>query len=706
MARVTPILQYRNIGISAHIDAGKTTTTERILFYTGVNHKIGEVHTGSATMDWMDQEQERGITITSAATTCFWSGMANQFNAHRINIIDTPGHVDFTVEVERSMRILDGVVMVYCAVGGVQPQSETVWRQANKYKVPRIAFINKMDRIGADYLRVVEQLKTRLSANPVPIQLAIGAEDKFTGIVDLITMQAIYWNELDQGVTFYYDEIPGDLIELSDVWRKNLIESAVENSDELMEKYLSNDEKLSVQEIKQALRKRVLNNEIVLVTCGSAFKNKGVQAMLDAVVEYLPSPIDIKAIKGILSGEDFTMVERYANDEEPFSALAFKIATDPFVGNLTFFRVYSGVVHSGDSVLNSVKNKRERFGRIVQMHANKREEIKGVYSGDIAAAIGLRDVSTGDTLCDPSASIILERMEFPDPVISIMVEAKTKLDQEKMSVALHRLAQEDPSFRVWTDQDSGQTIIAGMGELHLEIIVERMRREFNTEVNVGKPQVAYRETIRSSIEQEGKFIRQSGGRGQFGHVWLRIEPIISPEKDNYIFLNKIVGGVIPKEYIPAVDKGVREQISNGILAGYPIVNVSVAIFDGSYHEVDSSEIAFKIAGSIAFKEGFMKANPVLLEPIMQVEVETPEHYMGDVIADLNRRRGIINSLDETSTVDGRTVVAQVPLSEMFGYATGLRSQTQGRASYSMEFLKYNEVPNNIAQVIISARKLK
>lgn len=706
MARITPILFYRNIGISAHIDAGKTTTTERILFYTGVNHKIGEVHTGSATMDWMDQEQERGITITSAATTCFWSGMANQFDSHRINIIDTPGHVDFTIEVERSMRILDGVVMIYCAVGGVQPQSETVWRQANKYKVPRIAFINKMDRVGANYLRVVEQLKTRLFANPVPIHLAIGSEDKFIGIVDLIKMQAIYWNEVDKGVTFYYDRIPDDLVDLSNVWRKNLVESAVEVSEELMDKYLSNENQVTEREIRRALRIRVLNNEIILVTCGSAFKNKGIQAMLDAVVEYLPSPVDIKSIKGVLREDDLVKIERYSSDDEPFSALAFKIATDPFVGNLTFFRVYSGVVHSGDSVLNPIKNKRERFGRIVQMHANKREEIKEVYSGDIAAAIGLRDVSTGDTLCDPSAPIILERMEFPDPVISVMVEAKTKLDQEKMSIALHRLAQEDPSFRVWIDKDSGQTIIAGMGELHLEIIVERMRREFNVEANVGKPQVAYRETIRSSVKQEGKFIRQSGGRGQFGHVWLRIEPNVHDiDKENYTFLNEIVGGVIPKEYIPAVDKGVREQVNNGVLAGYPIVNICVAIFDGSFHEVDSSEIAFKIAGSIAFKEGFMKANPVLLEPIMKVEVETPENYMGDVIADLNRRRGIISGL-ETSLVGEKTVFAQVPLSEMFGYATGLRSQTQGRASYSMEFFKYNEVPNSIAQIIINTRKIK
>lgn len=708
MVRITPILRYRNIGISAHIDAGKTTTTERILYYTGVNHKIGEVHTGSATMDWMEQEQERGITITSAATTCFWSGMKNQFDSHRINIIDTPGHVDFTIEVERSMRILDGVVMIYCAVGGVQPQSETVWRQANKYKVPRIAFINKMDRVGSDYFRVIDQLKTRLYANPVPIQLSIGSEDKFVGIIDLIEMRAIYWNELDQGVTFYYDKIPDDLIDLSNIWHKNLIESAVEESEELMEKYLSSNQQITTQEIRKSLRTRVLKNEIVLVTCGSAFKNKGIQAMLDAVVEYLPSPIDIKFTKGksnFLKKDDSINIECSSSDDEPFSALAFKIATDPFVGNLTFFRVYSGVVRSGDSILNSVKNKRERFGRIVQMHANKREEIKEVHSGDIAAAIGLRDVSTGDTLCDPSSPIILERMEFPDPVISIMVEAKTKLDQEKMGLALHKLAQEDPSFRVWIDKDSGQTIIAGMGELHLEIIIDRMKREFNVEANIGKPQVSYRETIRSSVKQEGKFIRQSGGRGQFGHVWLKIEPIVHPNKKSYIFLNKIVGGVIPKEYIPAVDKGVQEQINNGILAGYPIVDVCVTIFDGSYHEVDSSEIAFKIAGSIAFKEGFIKANPILLEPIMKVEVETPESYMGDVIADLNRRRGIINGL-ESSVVGEKTVFAQVPLSEMFGYATGLRSQTQGRASYSMEFLKYNEVPNNIAQMIISSRKIK
>lgn len=701
MARITPITRYRNIGISAHIDAGKTTTTERILFYTGVNHKIGEVHNGAATMDWMAQEQERGITITSAATTCFWAGMAKQFDSHRINIIDTPGHVDFTIEVERSMRVLDGAVMVYCAVGGVQPQSETVWRQANKYKVPRIAFVNKMDRMGANYLRVVEQLKTRLAANPVPIQLAIGAEEKFTGVVDLVKMKAINWNKADQGVTFTYEDIPADLTELADKWHQHLVESAAEVSEELMDKYLGGEE-LTEEEIKHGLRQRVLNNETILVTCGSAFKNKGVQAMLDAVIEYLPAPTDVAAINGVLD-DGKTHAERHSSDDEPFSALAFKIATDPFVGNLTFFRVYSGVVNSGDTVLNSVKEKRERFGRIVQMHANKREEIKEVRAGDIAAAIGLKDVTTGDTLCDPSAPIILERMEFPEPVISVAVEPKTKADQEKMGLALGRLAQEDPSFRVWTDEESGQTIIAGMGELHLEILVDRMRREFNVEANVGKPQVAYRETIRSTVEQEGKFVRQSGGRGQFGHVWLRIEPM-EPGGKGYEFLNEIVGGVVPKEYVPAVDKGIQEQMKSGVLAGYPIVDVRVAVFDGSYHEVDSSEMAFKIAGSMAFKEGFMKAKPVLLEPIMKVEVETPEDYMGDVIGDLNRRRGMIDGMEDTTT--GKTVRAQVPLSEMFGYATDLRSQTQGRASYSMEFLKYNEAPNNVAQAIIETRRAK
>ncbi|EYU14730.1 elongation factor G [Photorhabdus aegyptia] len=702
MARTTPIARYRNIGISAHIDAGKTTTTERILFYTGVNHKIGEVHDGAATMDWMEQEQERGITITSAATTAFWSGMAKQFDAHRINIIDTPGHVDFTIEVERSMRVLDGAVMVYCAVGGVQPQSETVWRQANKYRVPRIAFVNKMDRMGANFLRVVEQIKTRLAANPVPLQLAIGAEDAFTGVVDLVKMKAINWNDEDQGTTFTYEDIPADMQDLAEEWRNNLIEAAAEASEELMEKYLGGEE-LTEEEIKAGLRHRVLTNEIILVTCGSAFKNKGVQAMLDAVVEYLPAPTDVESIKGILPDGKDTPAERHSDDSEPFSALAFKIATDPFVGNLTFFRVYSGVVNSGDTVLNPVKDKKERFGRIVQMHANKREEIKEVRAGDIAAAIGLKDVTTGDTLCDLNAPIILERMEFPEPVISVAIEPKTKADQEKMGIALGRLAQEDPSFRVSTDEESGQTIIAGMGELHLDVLVDRMRREFKVEANVGKPQVAYRETIRSTVEQEGKFVRQSGGRGQFGHVWLRIEPM-EPGGVGYEFANEIVGGVVPKEYIPAVDKGIQEQMKNGVLAGYPIVDVKVALFDGSYHEVDSSEMAFKIAGSMGFKEGFMKAKPVLLEPIMKVEVETPEDYMGDVIGDLNRRRGMIDGMEDMTT--GKIVRAQVPLSEMFGYATDLRSQTQGRASYSMEFLKYNEAPSNVAQAIIESRKAK
>ncbi|ETS31430.1 translation elongation factor G [Photorhabdus temperata] len=702
MARTTPIARYRNIGISAHIDAGKTTTTERILFYTGVNHKIGEVHDGAATMDWMEQEQERGITITSAATTAFWSGMAKQFDAHRINIIDTPGHVDFTIEVERSMRVLDGAVMVYCAVGGVQPQSETVWRQANKYKVPRIAFVNKMDRMGANFLRVVEQIKSRLAANPVPLQLAIGAEDVFTGVVDLVKMKAINWNEEDQGTTFTYEDIPADMQDLAEEWRNNLVEAAAEASEELMEKYLGGEE-LTEEEIKAGLRHRVMTNEIILVTCGSAFKNKGVQAMLDAVIEYLPAPTDVESIKGLLPDGKDTPAERHSDDNEPFSALAFKIATDPFVGNLTFFRVYSGVVNSGDTVLNPVKDKKERFGRIVQMHANKREEIKEVRAGDIAAAIGLKDVTTGDTLCDISSPIILERMEFPEPVISVAIEPKTKVDQEKMGIALGRLAQEDPSFRVSTDEESGQTIIAGMGELHLDVLVDRMRREFKVEANVGKPQVAYRETIRTTVEQEGKFVRQSGGRGQFGHVWLRIEPM-EAGGPGYQFANEIVGGVIPKEYIPAVDKGIQEQMKNGVLAGYPIVDVKVAVFDGSYHEVDSSEMAFKIAGSMGFKEGFMKAKPVLLEPIMKVEVETPEDYMGDVIGDLNRRRGMIDGMEDLAT--GKIVRAQVPLSEMFGYATDLRSQTQGRASYSMEFLKYNEAPSNVAQAIIEARKAK
>ncbi|OYD21069.1 elongation factor G [Oceanimonas baumannii] len=698
MARTTPIERYRNIGISAHIDAGKTTTTERILFYTGVNHKIGETHEGAATMDWMEQEQERGITITSAATTCFWDGMDHQYPQHRINIIDTPGHVDFTIEVERSMRVLDGAVMVYCAVGGVQPQSETVWRQANKYHVPRIAFVNKMDRTGANFLRVVEQIKTRLKGEAVPVQLPIGAEEGFKGVVDLVKMKGIDWNEGDNGTTFEYHDIPADMQELAEEWHQNLVEAAAEASEELMEKYLEEGE-LTEAEIKAGLRSRVLNNEIILVTCGSAFKNKGVQAMLDVVVEYLPSPVEVPAITGVKEDGE-TPDTRTADDAAPFAALAFKIATDPFVGNLTFFRAYSGVVNTGDTVLNAVKGKRERIGRIVQMHANKRDEIKSVCAGDIAAAIGLKDVTTGDTLCAPDAPIILERMEFPEPVISVAVEPRTKADQEKMGLALGRLAQEDPSFRVWTDEESGQTIIAGMGELHLDIIVDRMKREFKVEANVGKPQVSYRETIRGSVEQEGKFVRQSGGRGQFGHVWIKIEP--QEEGAGYTFENAIVGGVIPKEYIPAVDKGIQEQMKQGVLAGYPIEDFKVTLYDGSFHDVDSSEMAFKIAGSMAFKEGFMKCNPVLLEPLMKVEVETPEEYMGDVIGDVNRRRGIIEGMEDGVT--GKIVNALVPLSEMFGYATDLRSQTQGRASYSMEFAKYAEVPANMAEAVIAVRR--
>ncbi|MDP5292025.1 elongation factor G [Oceanimonas sp. CHS3-5] len=698
MARTTPIERYRNIGISAHIDAGKTTTTERILFYTGVSHKLGEVHEGAATMDWMEQEQERGITITSAATTCFWDGMDHQFPQHRINIIDTPGHVDFTIEVERSMRVLDGAVMVYCAVGGVQPQSETVWRQANKYHVPRIAFVNKMDRTGADFLRVVEQIKTRLKGVPVPVQLPIGAEEGFKGVVDLVKMKAIDWSDEDNGTSFEYHDIPADLQELAEEWHQNLVEAAAEASEELMEKYLDEGE-LSEEDIKSGLRSRVLSNEVILVTCGSAFKNKGVQAMLDVVLEYLPSPLEVPAIAGVKEDGE-TPDTRPADDAAPFAALAFKIATDPFVGNLTFFRVYSGVVNTGDTVVNPVKGKRERIGRIVQMHANKRDEIKSVCAGDIAAAIGLKDVTTGDTLCAPDAPIILERMEFPEPVISIAVEPRTKADQEKMGLALGRLAQEDPSFRVWTDEESGQTIIAGMGELHLDIIVDRMKREFKVEANVGKPQVAFRETIRGSVEQEGKFVRQSGGRGQFGHVWIRIEP--QEEGAGYTFVNAIVGGVIPKEYIPAVDKGIQEQMKQGVLAGYPIEDLKVTLYDGSFHDVDSSEMAFKIAGSMAFKEGFMKCNPALLEPLMKVEVETPEEYMGDVIGDVNRRRGIIEGMEDGPS--GKTVHALVPLSEMFGYATDLRSQTQGRASYSMEFAKYAEVPANMAEAVIAVRR--
>lgn len=702
MARTTPITNYRNIGISAHIDAGKTTTTERILFYTGINHKIGEVHDGAATMDWMAQEQERGITITSAATTAFWSGMADQFTPHRINIIDTPGHVDFTIEVERSMRVLDGVVMVYCAVGGVQSQSETVWRQANKYKVPRIAFINKMDRMGANFLKVVKQIKNRLTTNPVPIQLAIGSEENFVGIIDLIKMKSVSWNDNDQGVTFTYSDIPVDMLELSEKWHHNLIESAAEANEEIMEKYL-NGEKLSEAEIKLALRQRVLNNEIVIITCGSAFKNKGVQALLDAVIEYLPSPIDIGLKKEISNRTRNSTILPNCNDEEPFSALAFKIASDPFVGNLTFFRVYSGIVRSGDTVFNSVKSQKERFGRIVQMHANKREEIKEVRSGDIAAAIGLKNVTTGDTLCDQNSRIILERMEFPEPVISISVEPKTKSDQEKMGLALNRLAKEDPSFRVWTDEESNQTIIAGMGELHLEIIVDRMKREFNVSGNIGKPQVAYRETIKEAVKNiEGKHIKQSGGRGQYGHVVIDLFPLEPGSESSYNFINDIKGGVIPGEYISAIDKGIQEQLKYGPLAGYPVVDIGVRLHFGSYHDVDSSEIAFKLAASTAFKNAFKQAKPVLLEPIMKVEIETPEDYMGDVIGDINRRRGIIEGMN--NMINGKIIFAKVPLSEMFGYATDLRSQSQGRAAYSMEFLQYAEAPNNVAKNIILERE--
>jgi len=695
VARQTPIDRYRNIGIMAHIDAGKTTTTERVLFYTGISHKIGEVHDGAATMDWMEQEQERGITITSAATTCFWQGMDKQFAEHRINIIDTPGHVDFTIEVERSLRVLDGACAVFCAVGGVEPQSETVWRQANKYQVPRMAFVNKMDRAGADFLRVVEQIKDRLGANPVPMQMNIGAEDEFKGVVDLIKMKAIYWNEADMGVTYEEREIPADIADKCGELREQMIESAAEANEELMDKYLESGD-LSAEDIKEGIRQQTLNNEIIPCFCGSAFKNKGVQAMLDAIVEYMPSPEDVPAIKGILDDKDETEGERHSSDEEPFAALAFKIATDPFVGTLTFFRVYSGIVKTGETVFNPVKGKKERIGRIVQMHANSREEIKEVRAGDIAAAVGLKDVTTGETLCDVNNVITLERMEFPEPVISVAIEPRTKADQEKMGIALSKLAQEDPSFRVHTDEESGQTIISGMGELHLDIIVDRMKREFSVEANVGAPQVAYRETIRSSVEQEGKFIRQSGGRGQFGHVWLKIEPLEAGA--GYEFVNEIVGGVVPKEYIPAVDKGVQEQMENGVIAGYPLVDVKVTLYDGSYHDVDSSEMAFKIAGSMCFKEGAKNANPVLLEPMMKVEVVTPEDYMGDVMGDLNRRRGIVGGMDDSPS--GKVIRAEVPLSEMFGYATDLRSATQGRASYSMEFEKYAEAPASVAEEVI------
>ena len=682
MPRKTSIERYRNIGIVAHVDAGKTTTTERVLFYTGLSHKIGEVHDGAATMDWMEQEQERGITITSAATTCFWSGMEQQFDQHRINIIDTPGHVDFTIEVERSLRVLDGAVVVFCGSSGVEPQSETVWRQADKYEVPRLVFVNKMDRAGADFERVVGQIRKRLGANCVPIQINMGAEENFHGVIDLVKMKAINWNEEDMGMTFTYEDIPAEYLDTAEQYRTEMIEAAAEASDELMDKYLEGEE-LTEEEIRLGLRTRTLNNEIVLATCGSAFKNKGVQAVLDSVIQYLPSPTEVKAITGVLDDKDETEAERHSSDDEPFSALAFKIATDPFVGTLTFFRCYSGVVNTGDTVYNPVKGKRERFGRIVQMHAKDREELKEVRAGDIAAAIGLKDVTTGDTLCDPNNVITLERMEFPDPVISIAVEPKSQADQEKMGIALGKLAAEDPSFKVKTDDETGQTIISGMGELHLDIIVDRMKREFKVECNVGNPQVAYRETLRKSVEVEGKFVRQSGGRGQFGHVWLRIEP--QEEGSGYEFVNEIVGGVVPKEFIPAVDKGIQEQMRSGVLAGYPVLDVKVTLFDGSYHDVDSSEMAFKIAGSMGFKKGAAEANPVLLEPTMKVEVTTPEDWMGDVVGDLNRRRGMIEGMED-GVAGVKIIRAKVPLSEMFGYATDLRSQTQGRASYSMEFL--------------------
>jgi len=698
VARQTPIERYRNIGIMAHIDAGKTTTTERVLFYTGISHKIGEVHDGAATMDWMEQEQERGITITSAATTCFWQGMDKQFPEHRINIIDTPGHVDFTIEVERSLRVLDGACAVFCAVGGVEPQSETVWRQANKYHVPRLVFVNKMDRAGADYLRVVEQIKERLGANPVAMQLNIGAEDEFEGVIDLIRMKAIYWNEGDMGATYEERDIPAELQAKADELREHMIESAAEANEELMEKYLEEGE-LSAEDIKAGIRQQTLANEIVPCFCGSAFKNKGVQAMLDAVVEYMPSPTDVGAVTGILDDKNESEAERQPSDDEPFAALAFKIATDPFVGSLTFFRVYSGVIKSGDAIFNPIKGKKERIGRLVQMHANSREEIKEVRAGDIAAAIGLKDVTTGETLCDMSNKITLEKMEFPEPVISVAIEPRTLADQEKMSIALTKLAQEDPSFRVHTDEESGQTIIAGMGELHLDIIVDRMQREFDVQANVGAPQVSYRETIRKTVEHEEKFIRQTGGRGQYGHVWLKLEP--QETGFGYEFVSEIVGGTVPKEYIPSVDKGVQEQLENGVLAGYQMVDVKVTLFDGSFHEVDSSEMAFKIAGSMCFKEGAKEANPVILEPVMKVEVVTPEDYMGDVMGDLNRRRGIVGGMEDTPS--GKIIRAEVPLAEMFGYATDVRSATQGRATYSMEFDKYAEAPKNVAEEIIKKR---
>jgi elongation factor G len=697
VARTTPISRYRNIGICAHVDAGKTTTTERVLFYTGLSHKIGEVHDGAATMDWMEQEQERGITITSAATTCFWSGMDDQFDKHRVNIIDTPGHVDFTIEVERSLRVLDGAVVVLCGSSGVQPQTETVWRQADKYEVPRMVFVNKMDRAGADFNMVVEQLRDRLNAVAVPMQLTIGAEEEFKGVVDLIKMKAILWNEEDLGTTFEYGEIPADMLEECQEAHEYIVESAAEYNDEYMEKYLEG-EGLSEEEIKIGIRQRTLANEIIPVFGGSAFKNKGVQAMLDAVIEYMPSPKEVKAIEGTLLDADETVETREADDDAPFSALAFKIATDPFVGTLTFFRVYSGTLNSGTAVYNSVKQKKERVGRMVQMHSNNREEIKVVLAGDIAAAIGLKDVTTGDTLCAEDRPIVLERMEFPEPVISVAVEPKSKADQEKMGIALGKLAQEDPSFRVKTDEETGQTIISGMGELHLDILVDRMRREFNVEANIGKPQVAYREKIKNTCEIEGKFVRQSGGRGQYGHVWVKFEPAEDENEENLEFVNEIVGGVVPREYIPAVEKGISEQMKNGIVAGYPLLGLKATLYDGSFHDVDSNEMAFKVAGSLACKQLSSKGGAVLLEPVMKVEVVTPEGYMGDVVGDLNRRRGMISSMDENPS--GKVINAEVPLGEMFGYATDLRSATQGRATYTMEFEKYSEVPNNIAQSIM------
>jgi len=698
VARKTPIERYRNIGISAHIDAGKTTTTERILYYTGVNHKIGEVHDGAATMDWMAQEQERGITITSAATTCFWKGMDLSLPEHRFNIIDTPGHVDFTIEVERSMRVLDGACMVYCAVGGVQPQSETVWRQATKYRVPRLAFVNKMDRQGANFFKVYDQMKTRLKANPVPIVVPIGAEDQFAGVIDLIKMKAIFWDEASQGMKFDYRDIPAELVDTASEWREKMVEAAAEANEDLMNEYLENGD-LSEEKIKEGLRLRTIACEIQPMLCGTAFKNKGVQRMLDAVIEFLPSPIDIPPVAG--TDDDEKEVTRKADDEEKFSALAFKLMTDPFVGQLTFVRVYSGVLESGATVLNSVRGKKERIGRLLQMHANEREEIKEVRAGDIAACVGLKEVTTGETLCDPAAPIVLERMIFPDPVIHVAVEPKTKSDQEKMGIALSRLAAEDPSFRVRTDEESGQTIISGMGELHLEIIVDRMKREFNVEANVGAPQVAYREAIRKAVEQEGKFVKQSGGRGQYGHVWIKLEP--NETGKGYEFVDAIKGGVVPREYIPAVDKGLQDTLPNGVLAGFPVVDVKVTLFDGSYHDVDSNENAFKMAASMAFKDAMRKANPVLLEPMMAVVVETPEDYMGNVMGDLSGRRGIVQGMDDLPG-GMKEIKAEVPLAEMFGYATQLRSLSQGRATYSMEFKHYSEAPKSVAEAVINNRK--